>query len=129
MVLLVTAVPLLAGCGGRTTSDRDLVLVEYADLVKMQAEAEQLAIVDVRPAERFAEGHIPGAVNIRLAEMQRDDPRLSEATPIVVYGRDWQDPRGPAGAKELIRLGYGQVYDFRGGLELWEARGGAVVQE
>lgn len=131
LVLLVGLV--LGGCQGRSTSDKDLVLIEYDRVRALQAASEErrdsrLLIVDVRRPEQFAEGHIPGAVSIHLPDLTRHDDLLDKADHIVVYGQDWADARGPAGAKTLIQEGYGKVYDFRGGVELWEARGGDVVQ-
>lgn len=125
---MMISLVLLVGCTGTRTSDRSLVLIEYPRLTELieQARAEgepgRLVIVDARSRERFDDGHIPGAVNRPLTRVTRHDDTLSNADHIVVYGHDWQDPRGPAVAKRLIELGYGQVYDFRGGLELWEAR-------
>ncbi|MFA9477859.1 rhodanese-like domain-containing protein [Phycisphaerales bacterium AB-hyl4] len=133
-LVLLIGLLMFVGCTTRTTSDRDLVLIEYNRVVELREAAEEsrrgnrLLIVDVRRPEQFAQGHIPDAVNIPLAELSRNDPRLTRADHIVVYGRDWADSRGPAGAKQLIQDGHGQVYDFRGGLELWQERGGEVVQ-
>src|SRR5690606_22407695 len=125
---MLAIVLLLTGCAAGRTSDRNLVLIEYPRLAELIAQAEAdgreggLVIVDARSAEQFAAGHIPAAVNLPLARVTARDRRLLMANHIVVYGRDWQDSRGPAVAKRLIELGYAPVYDFRGGLELWSVR-------
>jgi rhodanese-related sulfurtransferase/biotin operon repressor len=52
-----------------------------------QARKGLLTVVDVRPAEEYAAGHIPGAINIPLPELQKrlgDLPRRKE---IVAYCR------------------------------------------
>ncbi len=38
-----------------------------------KAKAENIPLIDVRPAEMYKEGHIPGAINIPLAEMDKAD--------------------------------------------------------
>ncbi len=38
-----------------------------------EANKNHTPLIDVRPAEMFAEGHIPGAVNIPLADMDHAD--------------------------------------------------------
>ena len=46
-----------------------------------------LVIVDVRPPEEFASGHIPGAVNMPLERAFYEFPSKSASAPILVYGR------------------------------------------
>ena len=86
------------------------------------------ARLDTREPADFAAGHIPGALNIPLPELDRRDPRLAEATRILVYAQGYDSPLSPAAAKKLISLGYQNVYDFRGGAELWKAEGNELVQ-
>ncbi len=38
-----------------------------------KAKAENIPLIDVRPKEMYAEGHIPGAVNIPLADIPTAD--------------------------------------------------------
>jgi rhodanese-related sulfurtransferase len=57
---------------------------EVAALVEAGA-----VLVDVMPADEFAESHLPGAVNIPLAELAAAAPRrLSLDRPVVVYCYD-----------------------------------------
>jgi rhodanese-related sulfurtransferase len=46
-----------------------------------------LVIVDVRAAEFYNAGHIPGAINIPLEKIYSEFPSNSAVTPILVYGR------------------------------------------
>lgn len=145
VLLAVVAVAMsLVACGGPPkTDDTDIVVLQYDDLLELMANPNRprnsglldafkkkgegrTLLVDVRKPEKYQEGHIPGAVNIPLPELEASAPQLGEATAIVVYAGGWTDYLSPAGAKKLLALGYKNVYEFRGGMELWQAEGGRV---
>ena len=44
-------------------------------------------MLDVRPADEYAVGHIPGALNATLAELERTLPTLDPGAEIVAYCR------------------------------------------
>jgi ArsR family transcriptional regulator len=44
-------------------------------------------VLDVRPADEFAAGHIPGAINMTLTEIEGIVPTLDRAAEIVAYCR------------------------------------------
>lgn len=46
-----------------------------------------VTVLDVRPADEFALGHLPGAVNIQLSELQRRLARLDKSKEVVAYCR------------------------------------------
>ena len=124
------------------TSDQDIKQVDYPQLIAMlqnqkpedtgffdflqQKKAGPTVLLDPRIERRFNEGHLPGAVNIPLPKLVADDANLANAQNIVVYGTGWTDYLSPAAAKRLMAMGYKNVYDFRGGIELWKAQGGRV---
>ena len=120
----------LVGCGfSSQTSDLDIQTVQLGQLNQMLGgdgewqKKSPTVLVDVRSAARFAKGHIPDAMNIPVLELKAADPRLSHAYNIVVYASGWTDALSGAAFKKLIALGYQNVYDFRGGLEVWNAQG------
>jgi protein-disulfide isomerase/rhodanese-related sulfurtransferase len=96
-----------------------------------QTRREQGAVfVDVRSAEEFAKGHIKGAVNLPLLEVERRAGELAKDKAIVVY----EGGTAAAGdvcaasksaARVLISRGYKAVV-YRDGLKDWEKAGGAV---
>ena len=48
-------------------------------------------LVEVLPASKYAEEHLPGAVNIPLKELaRRAEEELDPARPVVVYCWDFQ---------------------------------------
>jgi len=60
--------------------------VSREDLAARIAEGS-VTVLDVRPADEFAAGHIPGALNTTLAEIERIVPTLDPAAEIVAYCR------------------------------------------
>jgi rhodanese-related sulfurtransferase len=42
-------------------------------------------LIDIRSADQFATGHLPGAVHIPLDRLAAEAGRLSRAAPTVVY--------------------------------------------
>lgn len=77
-------------------------------------------LVDVRTAEEFADGHIPGAVNI---DVKRDDfdevvaAGLDSGRPVAVYCRS--GARSKVAAKRLAGKGF-KVYELDRGFMNWD---------
>jgi len=87
--------------------------------------AGEVTVVDVRPAEEHAAGHLPGALSIPLAELRKNLPALSKKTPIVAYCR------GPycvlaVQAVELLRKQGFEAVRLEDGIHEWRSRGFAV---
>ena len=64
----------------------ELESVPIEDLLE-RARAGLVTIVDVRPAEEYQAGHVPGAINVPLAEIEANMDRLEDANEIVAYCR------------------------------------------
>jgi rhodanese-related sulfurtransferase len=87
--------------------------------------AKEVLVLDARPSSFYAEGHIPGALNLSREDFALDygrlRPELDKARnrPIVVYcsGGDCHDSRMVAGA--LMSLGFSEVRVFTGGWAAW----------
>jgi rhodanese-related sulfurtransferase len=59
------------------------------DIPRLLGQGAQL--VEVLPAEEYAEAHLPGAVNIPLKELDRERVReLDRQRPVIVYCHDYQ---------------------------------------
>ena len=46
-----------------------------------------VTVLDVRPAEEYAAGHLPGAINITLAELEQQLDRLPSDKEVIAYCR------------------------------------------
>lgn len=64
----------------------DLEPVSRDDLLQRAREG-LVTVLDVRPAEEYAAGHVPGAVNVPLAELERYLEQLDPEQEIVAYCR------------------------------------------
>lgn len=89
--------------------------------------APETVILDVRTAEEYAEGHIPGAVNI---DVQSPDfagqvAALDPDVPYAVYCRSGNRSRV---ALDLMgQLGITDAYHLAGGVGAWQQAGGELV--
>ena len=58
-------------------------LIDRVELKRLVADGAQL--VEVLPAEEYAEDHLPGAVSRPLRHINREEVDLDENRPTVVY--------------------------------------------
>ena len=103
----------------------------YNDLdVNQFAEALQpyVQLVDVRTPEEFAEGRIPGAVNIDWnggAFLSQARERLDATRPVYLYCRSGR--RSASASKELSKAGF-SVFNLLGGYLAWTESGMPVTK-
>jgi rhodanese-related sulfurtransferase len=64
----------------------DTEVIDREELLR-RARAGQVTVLDVRPAEEYAAGHIPGAVSVPLADLPDRLADLPADTEIVAYCR------------------------------------------
>lgn len=79
-------------------------------------------VIDVRPPEEFADGHIAGAVSIPLKELATRLKELSKRTPIVAYCRGPYCVQSDAAVALLAKRGF-KARRLEIGLPDWRARG------
>jgi phage shock protein E len=77
--------------------------------------------LDVRTPAEFADGHIPGAVNIPLAELQGRIKEVPADKRLYVYCRS--GGRSTKASKLLVKNGYTQVENFKASMNGWESAG------
>lgn len=120
---LVLGLVTITGCNSTSKiSDADVpppIKLEKLDALMNNA-PKRTMLVDVRSPKRYAQGHLPKAINIPLAEIKEADPRLADAANIVVYSQHWNDLLSRAAAKKMIYLGYKNIHEFRGGTDIWQ---------
>src|SRR5215211_956311 len=95
--------------------------VDYQGLRRLLDEDAQL--VEVLPAEEYAEEHLPGAINIPLKELDADSAdRLDKFRPVIVYCWDYLCDMSPRAAAKLDSLGF-EAYDYAASKVDYLARG------
>jgi rhodanese-related sulfurtransferase len=87
--------------------------------LKMAIEnGENYTIVDLRTPELFAKGHIPGAINLKFEELDKNLDKLSKDKTTVVYCYDIVCHLSSKAALELAKKGY-KVKELVGGFDTW----------
>jgi len=106
----------------RTTSGPALDTLGATRLIN---DADAL-VVDVRTTAEFAAGHLPRAVNIPLAELDKRVGELPAGKPVIVCCNSG----GTSGrATSLLRrAGRQDVFNLAGGLQAWLQAGLPVVK-
>ena len=77
-------------------------------------------LVDVRTTGEFMSGHIPGAVNIPLDQLQRRLDEVPMNSPVVVVCASGN--RSQEGARILSQAGH-SAYNLQGGTMVWMMNG------
>ena len=103
--------------GGITAWMRSNRPVERIPVVELDHVAP--ALVDVRQANEYAAGHVPGAVNVEVAAVPDANVSLAPVTVMCGHGE-----RAMTAASVLVRAGHHAVSVFDGGPDTWaEATG------
>ena len=99
--------------------------ISRADLAARIAEGS-VTVLDVRPADEFAAGHIPGARNATLTELERIIPNLDLGAKIVAYCRGPYCVYAHQAVAALRKQGF-NARCLDGGLPEWRADGRTVL--
>jgi rhodanese-related sulfurtransferase len=84
---------------------------------------DDMLIVDVRPEQAWAAGHIPGAIVLPLAEMQARIAELPRNRDIIFYCACGAEEESARAGVILVKAGYTRVWALRGGWDAWLAEG------
>ena len=135
-IIITTAVALAAlisACGNITEKDNGAVSTEanetmneqtntyrqisMDEAVTMMAQESDYIILDVRRADEFAAGHIPGAINVANESIGTDEiAELPEKDQLImVYCRSGR--RSKEASEKLVKLGYTNIVEFGGILD------------
>jgi rhodanese-related sulfurtransferase len=82
-VLIALSAAVCAPASGQVSDETEVPRIPVAAL-KKAADAGQVLILDVRDASSYAEGHIPGAINTPLDELQQKLATLRAAKQAIV---------------------------------------------
>jgi rhodanese-related sulfurtransferase len=89
---------------------------------------EKGVVIDVCSADEFVQGHIKGAVNVPLDELETrlDKAVKNKSVPVImVCAAGARSKRAQAVAQ---KLGYEKVHSLQGGLKAWKEANLPVVQ-
>lgn len=113
----------VTGCASPGTAAYRRVSMQEA--VDMMADEAGYIILDVRTAQEFASGHIPGAMLLPNEDIGTEEiAQLPDKSHLIlVYCRSGN--RSKQAADKLVRLGYTNIVEF-GGINSWP---GEIVVE
>ena len=120
-IALLTALWLalcLSLTGGGAAAEESYTRIDQETALQMMARDDGHVVVDVRRADEYDAGHIPGAI---LIPNESIDGTAPEALPdcdqiILIYCRSGNRSRQAAG--KLADMGYSNIYEF-GGILTW----------
>jgi rhodanese-related sulfurtransferase len=117
-------------------SAHDLVVAAKAHIQEVSIDAAEQAIlaadilIDVREAEEFSAGHLPGAVHFSRGllefKLSGSAELSSRDLAIVLYCKT--SGRAALSARALHEMGYLNVKSIAGGFDAWVSAGKAVVK-
>ena len=126
LIPILLSALMFTGCAGTSNNQPNIYRqISMDEAVTMMAEESGYIILDVRRADEFAEGHIPGAINVANESIGTDEiPELPDKNQLImVYCRSGR--RSKEASEKLVKLGYTNIVEF-GGILDWK---GEIVTE
>jgi len=118
-VVLVVLMNSLAGAADyRNITSREAKTIHDAN--------RKVLFLDVRTPQEFAQGVIPGALQIPISELERRRAEIPKNRPVIVYCA--VGSRSRPVAQFLSRQGFGEVYNMTDGIFGWSRNGYQVVR-
>ncbi len=104
--------------------------ISAADTAKATAADPKILVLDVREPGEFADGHLPGALNVPrgMLEAKADldyggrEPRLADRSQRVIINCA-SGGRSALAADALQKMGFTSVQSLAGGIQAWKDQG------
>lgn len=101
-------------------------LISIEELLEMQVNDQDFKLVDVLSEKGFNEGHIPGAINIPIDNLNEGtllEKQITQDDTIIVYCASYACQKSTKAAKRLLEMGYEKTFDFKAGKRGWRRAG------
>lgn len=101
----------------------ELVAVSLAHIKKLMEEKADFALIDARPERPFAQGSIPGAINISDSKFDKESAKLpaSKDTTLIFFCGGLKCDLSSKSAVKAKALGYKKVFVYPEGYPAWQA--------
>ena len=123
LILIIVVIALLAllavgKLGGEKTMTYKQISMDEAKQIFEYGGDDSYIILDVRRSDEFADGHIPGAINVANESIGTESLKeLADKNQLIyVYCRSGN--RSKQAAEKLVALGYTNIVEF-GGIIDW----------
>ncbi len=101
--------------------------VDVNDVERLLREDSTLILIDARTSEEFAGGHVPGAINVPVAELSNFAQKQRNASKVFVVTMCGSTGRGEKAASILNSNGMANIQVMKGGLKAWKEAGFPVT--
>ena len=121
LITMMLSALLLTSCTQKQIKSDGYRRITMDEATRMMKTESNYVILDVRRPDEYAEGHIPGAINVPNESI--GDTKISELPYknqlILVYCRSGR--RSKEAAEKLVKLGYTNIVEF-GGILDWKGK-------
>ncbi len=124
---LVLAVDVAGAAAGHPWTP-GLLTIDAESAQRLLHAGERLAFVDLRPADAYRAGHLPGARSVPLVELRSRHAEIPRDALVVVYG-DASTAEAGAAWRFLRSVGVPRAFVLEGGLAAWRAGGFTIEDE
>jgi rhodanese-related sulfurtransferase len=102
-----------------------MVQIVSRDELQTLIDADEVTVVDALGGDYYAQQHLPGAVPLVEADVDRFAAALlpDKAAAIVTYCSNPSCPNSGRVAERLVRLGYVNVRKYEAGIQDWVEAG------
>jgi rhodanese-related sulfurtransferase len=132
-VILMTLLLPLPGCASpgskppTTANPQRYTNVDANEFEQLSRQPDAM-ILDVRTADEYASGHLPGAVSmdVRSPDFVTRVSQLDKSKTYLLHCRT--GVRSTSACKLLGEMGFSHLYNLSGGISAWESAGKPVVK-
>jgi len=94
--------------------------ISLDQLLEMITNNQKFKLVEVLAKENYKQGHIPGAINLPLDNLENLAKKFLKKTDlIVVYCASYSCHASTMATELLLKMGYKKTVDFKGSKKLW----------
>jgi rhodanese-related sulfurtransferase len=101
------------------TRNENIAAVSPQDVVRLMNQGA--VVIDLRPAEAFATGHVAGARQMSGEQILKANETLKKQKEKVVVVYDDTGSLGASAVRQLAAQGFTKAFNLRGGIAAWRA--------
>ncbi len=107
---------------------KKIKMIPIETILEKKANDEPFRFIEVLSEEDYSKGHILGAINIPLDQLENKAPSLLDKDEtIVVYCGSYSCGASTKAAKILLDMGYKNVLDFKASKKGWVDAGFPLI--
>lgn len=89
--------------------------ISAEDFLAHRSKNKKSVVIDVRDADKYAEGHVEGAINVQKTKLEAEIASLVPDKNTEMYCHCGGGQSGPRAAQALTDLGYANAHVIDGG--------------